>query len=183
MEIITHNDKKYPSHLKQIYDYPKTLFVEGNSNILKEEGFAIIGCRNSSYYGEKVAMKLAYELSLNNKIIISGLARGIDSCAHIGCLKAKGKTIAVLGSGLDNIYPKENQKLAEKILENGGAIISEYKLGTKPLPTNFPARNRIISGLSKRRDCGRSKIQKRKLNYSRFCIRTRKRRICSSAAI
>ena len=125
MEIITHNDKKYPSHLKQIYDYPKILFVEGNSKILKEEGFAIIGCRNSSYYGEKGAMKLAYELSLNNKIIISGLARGIDSCAHIGCLKAKGKTIAVLGSGLDNIYPKENQKLAEKILENGGAIISE----------------------------------------------------------
>jgi len=149
MEIITFKDERYPKHLKQIYDYPKVLFVEGNTEILKEEGFAIIGCRNSSKYGEKTAMKLAYDLSLNNKIIISGLARGIDTAAHIGCLQARGKTIAVLGSGLDNIYPKENTRLAGKILENGGAIISEYKMGTKPIPTNFPARNRIISGLAK----------------------------------
>ena len=96
MKIITFQDETYPKHLKQIYDYPKVLFVEGNSEILKEEGIAIIGCRNSTKYGEKTAMKLAYDLSINNKVIISGLARGIDTAAHIGCLHAKGKTIAVL---------------------------------------------------------------------------------------
>ena len=96
MEIITCNDKRYPENLKQIYDYPKTLYVEGNTKILKQEGYSIIGCRSCSKYGQKNAMKLAYDLSANNKIIISGLARGIDTAAHIGCLQAKGKTIAVL---------------------------------------------------------------------------------------
>lgn len=153
MEIITFKDKRYPNNLKQIYNFPKFIFAEGNTDILKEEGFAIIGCRDCSMYGKKMAIKMAYELSLNNKIIVSGLARGIDSWAHIGCIKAKGKTIAVLGSGLDNIYPKENKMLVDKILENDGLIISEYEPGTKPLATNFPARNRIISALAKRSNC------------------------------
>ena len=96
MKIITIKDNDYPESLKQIYDYPKTLYVEGNTQILNQEAYAIIGCRDCSRYGQKTAMKLAYELSKSNKIIISGLARGIDTAAHIGCLQAKGKTIAVL---------------------------------------------------------------------------------------
>ena len=96
MEIITFKDERYPESLKQIYDYPKTLYVEGNTQILNQEAYAIIGCRNCSRYGQKTAMQLAYDLSLQNKIIISGLARGIDTAAHLGCLQAKGKTIAVL---------------------------------------------------------------------------------------
>lgn len=113
-------------------------------------GIAIIGCRLCSKYGENIAKEFAYNLSKNNINIISGLAKGIDKFAHVGCINAKGKTIAVVGSGLDIIYPKENKIIAQDILKNGGAIISEYVIGTKPLANHFPARNRIISGISKR---------------------------------
>lgn len=111
-------------------------------------GIAIIGCRLCTKYGENVSKEFAYNLSKKNINIISGLARGIDSFAHIGSLKAQGKTIAVVGSGLDLIYPKENEGIANDIIKNGGAIISEYVIGTKPVARNFPARNRIISGIS-----------------------------------
>lgn len=148
ISVVTIYDKEYPNKLRHIYDPPVTLYVKGNKDILNGESIAIIGCRDCSNYGKVVAQKMAYELGKENISIISGMAKGIDSQAHIGCLNAKGKTIAVLGSGLDRIYPKENLSLYNEIISLGGAIISEYVIGTKPDKMNFPARNRIISGLS-----------------------------------
>lgn len=156
MEIIRTNekiktlaiaDKGYPTNLKYIYDPPSTLYVKGE--IIPEDAIAIaiVGSRRASYYGLKNAESLSFELAARGITIISGLARGVDSAAHRGALKAKGRTIAVLGSGLNVIYPSENEKLAEEVSRNG-AVISEFPLGTPPLRQNFPRRNRIISGLS-----------------------------------
>ena len=141
-------NEKYPILLKQIYDPPKCLYVMGNIEILNNQSIAIVGCREATEYGKKAATYFSYNLAKQNVTIVSGLARGIDSYSHIGTLKANGKTIAVIGSGLDIIYPKENEQLAKKIVEQGGAIISEYPLGTRPQKEYFPARNRIISGIS-----------------------------------
>lgn len=141
-------DNKYPSKLKKIYKPPERLFVLGNIEILNNIGISIIGSRKCSQYGIEMSQKFAYMLAKQNINIISGLARGIDTYAHIGCLKGNGKTIAVLGSGLDNMYPPENKNLAKNIISCGGAILTEFPLGTKPLAINFPKRNRIISGLS-----------------------------------
>lgn len=149
IEIISIDDERYPNSLRNIYDPPISIYVKGNINILNNQSIAIVGCRNSSNYGNNVAMKFSYNLSSNNVSIISGLAMGIDKYAHLGAIQANGKTIAVLGNGLDTIYPLENKGIANKILQLGGVIISEYPLGTKPLKMNFPARNRIISGMSK----------------------------------
>ncbi len=141
--------KFYPERLKNIYNPPKQVYCLGNLDLLNyKETIAIIGSRNYSSYGKKAANDFSFNLAKNNFCVVSGLARGIDSFAHIAALNAKGKTIAVLGSGLDNIYPKENINLAKRIVENDGLIISEYELGSKPLKQHFPARNRIISGLS-----------------------------------
>lgn len=148
IELIHIYDKYYPEKLKTIYDKPIVLYIKGNKSILNEFSLAIIGCRDHTKYGEIVAKNISYEISKNNIVTISGLARGIDSIAHKETLKAKGKTIAVIGSGVDNIYPEENKELAKEIIKNGGAIISEYVIGTKPQKMNFPARNRIISGMS-----------------------------------
>ena len=148
IEIINIYDKYYPDKLKVIYDPPIVIYVKGNKNILNEKSLAIVGCRLCTKYGEIVSTKLAYDLALNNINVVSGLARGIDSFAHKGCLKAKRKTIAVVGCGLDTVYPKENKTLFDSIISNGGAIVSEYIIGTKPLARNFPRRNRIISGMS-----------------------------------
>lgn len=145
---ITMENEKYPILLKQIYDPPKCLYVMGNIEILNNPSIAIVGCREATEYGKKAATYFSYNLAKQNVTIVSGLARGIDSYSHIGALKANGKTIAVIGSGLDIIYPKENEQLAKKIVEQGGAIISEYPLGTRPQKEHFPARNRIISGIS-----------------------------------
>lgn len=148
INIIPISSKKYPKKLKQIEDAPLWLYIKGNVEILNQFSLAIIGCRKSSKYGENIAEKLAYRLSKMNINIISGLAKGIDSKAHIGVIRAKEKTIAVLGSGIDIIYPEENKGIEKEILKYGGAIISEYIMGTKPYKENFPKRNRIISGLS-----------------------------------
>lgn len=148
IKIVTIYDKEYPNKLKCIYDAPVTLYVKGNKDILNNNSISIVGCRNCSDYGKEVSRKFAYDLAKKNITIISGMAKGIDSNAHIGCLQAKGKTIAVLGSGLDRIYPKDNAQLYNEIIANGGAIVSEYVIGTNPTKMNFPARNRIISGLS-----------------------------------
>lgn len=146
---ITMDNEKYPELLKQIYDPPKSIYVMGNIEILNNPSIAIVGCRDATEYGKKAAIYFSYNLAKENINIVSGLAKGIDSYSHIGALKANGKTIAVIGSGLDIIYPKENEQLAKRIIENGGVIITEYPLGTRPQKEHFPARNRIISGLSK----------------------------------
>lgn len=148
IQILTIKDEDYPYLLKQIYDPPSVIYIMGNKKILSQNGIAIVGSRNCSLYGQKIAKYLSYQLAKKGIHIISGLARGIDTFSHMGTLQAKGKTIAVLGSGLDVIYPPENAKLAEKIVESEGCLVSEYIVGTKPLGEHFPARNRIISGLA-----------------------------------
>ena len=148
---IDMNSKYYPERLRNIDSPPKQLYCLGNLELLNHENnIAIIGSRDCSLYGERATKDFSFNLAKENICIVSGLARGIDSFAHIGALNAKGKTIAVIGSGLDNIYPKENIKLAQSIVKNSGLIISEYPLGSPPLKQHFPARNRIISGLSDR---------------------------------
>ena len=149
IQKIKLNELAYPYLLSQINNPPKILYVLGNVEILREKSIAIVGCRECSKYGEKVATELAYNLGKNNIITVSGLAKGIDSYCHIGSIKAKARTIAVVAHGLDMIYPKEHRNLAINILQHGGAIVSEYKVGEKPKKENFPARNRIISGLAK----------------------------------
>lgn len=147
--VLTYFDKEYPKTLKYISDFPICLYCKGNTQILNNKNkLAIIGCRDYSLYGEKVATKFAYELAKNGIIIVSGCAKGIDSFSHKGCLMAKQSTIAVLGNGLDYIYPSENKILEEQILQNNGLLLSEYIIGTKPSKYTFPARNRIISAIS-----------------------------------
>lgn len=161
IEEISINDKEYPEQLRKIYDPPKKIYVLGNKEILKQKGIAIVGSRNASEYGKRVALKISKELSEYRINIISGLAIGIDTYAHLGNLQAQfgkferiemaskiGKTIAVLGSGIDEIYPSENRNLAINIIKTGGCIVTEYPVGTKIERKNFPERNRIISGLS-----------------------------------
>ena len=150
IEEIFIENKEYPEQLRNIYDPPLKLYVLGNKQILNQKGIAIVGTRKATEYGKKVAFQFAKELCKKGINIISGLALGIDTYAHMGALQPEctGKTIAVLGSGLDEIYPKENIDLAKQIIKSGGCIISEYSIGTKPEKLNFPQRNRIISGLS-----------------------------------
>lgn len=148
IKVITIEDKEYPEKLKNIYDKPIVLYAKGDINILNDFSLAIIGCRKYSKYGEEVCTKITKEVVKNNIITISGLAYGIDSIAHRESVKLGKKTIAIIGNGLDSIYPKENTNLANEIIRNGGAILSEYIIGTRPEKMNFPARNRIISGIS-----------------------------------
>lgn len=146
VSILTCLDPLYPHHLLNIYDYPPFLYVKG-SLCPKEIGVAIVGSRLASTYGKYVTEKLSRELALKGITVVSGLARGIDSAAHRGSLAGKGRTIAVLGSGLDIVYPPENEALATDIAAQG-ALITEYPFGTPPNAPNFPARNRLISGIS-----------------------------------
>lgn len=178
IDIIHICEKNYPQLLRQIYDAPVSLYIRGKKEILNGKNIGIVGCRECTDYGKKAAKYFAYNLSKKGMNIISGLAKGVDSYAHWGSIginieleKVKncgekqtdcgkqnmecgqfkqncGKTIAVLGNGLDMIYPKENIELANEIIRSGGAIVSEYPCGTKPDKMNFPARNRIISGIS-----------------------------------
>ncbi|MBI1983211.1 MAG: DNA-protecting protein DprA, partial [Acidobacteria bacterium] len=147
-QLLPHGSDDYPPLLRQIPDAPLVLYVRGDVKLLSQHAVAIVGTRRPSAYGSQVGHRLARDLAERRVVIVSGLARGIDSTAHRGALEANnGKTVAVLGSGADVIYPRENRKLAEKIIETG-AVISEFPLGTAPTPENFPIRNRIISGLS-----------------------------------
>lgn len=148
IKMININDAKYPRKLKNIYDPPITLFAKGNLDLLDNTSIAVIGCREASIYGLNIAEKMSYELALKNIVIVSGMAKGIDGMAHIGCLKANGGTIAVLGSGVDYPYPYENISIYKDIISKNGLILSEYIVGTKPNSKNFPKRNRIISALS-----------------------------------
>ncbi|MGH9396594.1 MAG: DNA-processing protein DprA [Terriglobia bacterium] len=147
IKIVTPSTGGYPSLLGHIPDPPLALYIQGDVATISAHAIAMVGSRRPSAYGSSVAHRLASDLAMRQLVVVSGLARGIDSAAHRGAIEAKGKTVAVMGSGLDVIYPKENKKLAEKVAECG-AVISEFPLGTSPAPENFPIRNRIISGLS-----------------------------------
>ncbi|MDD3887474.1 MAG: DNA-processing protein DprA [Patescibacteria group bacterium] len=149
IQIITIKDKKYPKLLKEIYDPPALLYVRGELKEQDEFAISVVGTRKISQYGKQVVPDIVHELASNKITIISGLALGTDTFAHQAAIAAQGRTIAVLGSGLDrqHIYPYCNKSLSE-IISQHGAIISEYPLGTLPLKQHFPARNRIVSGMS-----------------------------------
>lgn len=146
--IISLSDPEYPSRLEEIYDPPVILYVKGSVELLSQPGIAVVGTRHPTPYGSGMAERLAIDLASRGLVIISGMARGIDTASHRGAIAAKGKTVAVLGTGIDVMYPKENTRLAEQFLALGGAVVSEFPLGTSPVPQNFPIRNRIISGMS-----------------------------------
>jgi DNA processing protein len=146
--MISMDDPSYPPRLKEIYDPPLILRVRGSADVLTKPGIAMVGTRHPTPYGSGMAERLACDLAAQGLVIISGMARGVDTASHRGAISAKGKTIAVFGTGVDVIYPKENSRLSEQILALGGALISEFPLGTFAAPQNFPIRNRIISGMS-----------------------------------
>jgi DNA processing protein len=146
--ILTPEDEAYPERLREIYDPPSTLWIRGDVSLLARPGIAVVGTRQPSPYGAGMAELLSRDLANRRMVILSGMARGVDTAAHKGAIEAGGKTVAVWGTGIDVIYPKENKKLAEQIVATGGTIVSEYPLGTFPAPQNFPIRNRILSGMS-----------------------------------
>lgn len=146
--LLTYADEDYPERLREIYDPPTVLWIRGDRSLLSRSALAVVGTRHPSPYGQGMAEMLSRDLAHRGLIILSGMARGVDTAAHKGALTAKSPTIAVWGTGIDVIYPKENKSLAEQILIGGGAIVSEYPLGTYPAPQNFPRRNRILSGMS-----------------------------------
>jgi DNA processing protein len=147
-EILALDDDQYPPRLREIYDPPAVLYVRGDAGVLSQPGIAMVGTRHPTPYGLGMAERLACDLAARGLIIFSGMARGVDTAAHRGCLAAKGRTVAVFGTGIDVIYPRENKKIADQIIDLGGALITEFAVGSFGAPQNFPIRNRIISGLS-----------------------------------
>ena len=148
-DVIVLDDGVYPQMLREIDDPPIVLYVQGDwQTCVENPCLAFVGSRRSSTYGVNASEMLARELAKKGVTIVSGLARGIDAAAHRGAVESGGKTIAVIGTGIDQVYPKEHKFLVGQILESGGAIVSQFPLETPPLPENFPYRNRIISGLS-----------------------------------
>ncbi len=148
VSVVCMDDLTYPAQLKQIYDPPLVLYVRGNVDVIAQPGIAVVGTRHPTPYGLGMAERLACDLANRGLVIFSGLARGVDAAAHRGAIHAKGKTVAVFGTGVDIIYPKENSRLTEQMLALGGALISEFPMNTFAAPQNFPIRNRIISGIS-----------------------------------
>ena len=146
--FLTRDDEAYPERLLEIFDPPSVLWVRGDVDLLSRPGIAVVGTRYPTVYGSGMAEMLSRDLALRRLTILSGMARGIDTAAHKGALAAKSRTVAIWGTGIDVIYPKENKKLAEEIVSTGGTIVCEFPLGTFPAPQNFPLRNRILSGLS-----------------------------------
>lgn len=148
-DVLVLDDGVYPSLLREIYDPPITLYVKGNwAECLERPCVAIVGSRRCSTYGQNAASMLARDLAQRGVTIVSGFARGIDAAAHRGAIEGGGRTVAVVGTGIDEVYPRDHKKLADEVLQSGGAIVSQFPLGTPPVSENFPYRNRIISGLS-----------------------------------
>jgi DNA processing protein len=148
-DVLILDDGVYPSLLREIFDPPITLYVKGAwEECLDQPCVAIVGSRRCSTYGLNAATMLARDLAKRGVTIVSGLARGIDAAAHRGALEAGGKTVAVIGTGINEVYPRDHAKLVDEILAGGGAVVSEFPLDTPPSPQNFPYRNRVISGLS-----------------------------------
>jgi len=146
--ILVYTDPSYPAFLREIHNPPMVLFVKGKEIPLEKTFIGVVGSRNPTHYGLKAAENIALGLARRGAGVVSGLARGIDTAAHRGCLRGKGFTIGVVGTGIDVVYPASNKTLFRQIEENG-AIVSEFLTGTPPEPKNFPIRNRIISGLSR----------------------------------
>ncbi|HWF67221.1 MAG TPA: DNA-processing protein DprA [Acidobacteriaceae bacterium] len=151
--LIAPLDGAYPERLREIFDPPTMLWIRGDASLLRQPGIAVVGTRHPTPYGTGMAEMLSRDLAAHGLVILSGMARGVDTAAHRGaldarCQEAAGRTVAVWGTGIDVIYPKENKRLAEQILACGGALLSEYPMGTFPAPQNFPIRNRILSGMS-----------------------------------
>jgi DNA processing protein len=148
IQILHCEDPAFPVRLKQIYDPPVILHVRGNVSALSQPGVAVVGTRHPTPYGMGMAERLSCDLAARGLCIFSGLARGVDSSAHRGVIHAKGRTVAVFGTGVDVVYPRENQRIADQILSLGGALVSEFPMGQFAAPQNFPIRNRIISGMA-----------------------------------
>jgi len=148
-DILLLDDGVYPSSLREIYDPPIVLYVKGAwSECWDQPCVGVVGSRKCSTYGQNAALMLSRDLAQRGVTVVSGFARGIDAAAHRGALEANGRTVAVLGTGLDEVYPRDHKKLALEILDKGGALVTQFPLGTPPVSENFPYRNRIISGLS-----------------------------------
>ena len=147
--LVTALDDGYPAALREIHRFPPLLYIKGEPTLLSSMQLAVVGSRNCSHYGRQWGEWFSQQLALSDLTITSGLARGIDGIAHRAALEAQGKTVAVLGSGLQHIYPKSHGALAAEIVEKGGAVVSEFPLTTPPHALNFPRRNRVISGLSR----------------------------------
>jgi DNA processing protein len=148
IRVVTREDADYPKNLREIYDPPLVLYVKGTLAGDDALAIAIVGSRRTTLYGQEMARKLAFQLARVGVTVVSGLARGIDTAAHKGALQAKGRTVAVIGCGIDLMYPAENKKLADEIIAKGGAVVTEFPFGVAPDRQNFPMRNRIISGWS-----------------------------------
>ncbi len=146
-DLVPITDPRYPARLKEIYDPPPLLFVRGRTELLERLAVAVVGTRRPTTYGTTVASRLAADLANAGLVLVSGMARGIDTAAHKAVLETAGDTIAVFGCGADQLYPAENRKLSEQIAERG-LVVSDFPMGTPPYPQNFPMRNRIIAGLS-----------------------------------
>jgi len=148
-DILLLDDGVYPASLREIYDPPIVLYVKGAwAECLDQPCIGVVGSRRCSTYGQNAAMMLARDLAQRGLTVVSGFARGIDAAAHRGAMDVGGRTVAVLGTGIDEVYPRDHKKLAEEILASGGALVSQFPLGTPPVSENFAYRNRIISGLS-----------------------------------
>jgi len=148
VRVIARDDAEYPKNLREVYDPPVVLYVKGELSARDALAIAVVGSRRTTLYGQEMSRKLAFQLARVGVTVVSGLARGIDTAAHNGALQAKGRTVGVIGCGIDVMYPAENQKLADEIVEKGGAVVTEFPFGVKPDKQNFPMRNRIISGWS-----------------------------------
>ena len=148
VRVVTRADADYPKNLREIYDPPLALYVRGTLSDRDALAVGIVGSRRTTLYGQEMSRKLSYQLARVGVTVVSGLARGIDTAAHTGALQAKGRTVAVIGCGIDTVYPPENKLLADDIVAKGGAVVSEFPFGVPPDRQNFPMRNRIISGWS-----------------------------------
>lgn len=183
IRVITLDDESYPYYLKQIYDPPIALFVKGSlENVNQEKCLAVVGSRKASHYIQQVVKKIICDLRGTGITIVSGMAAGVDSCAHNAALESGLPTLAVLGSGFDNVYPKSNKKLFENIQHNGAAI-SEYFPETKPLQMHFPRRNRIISGLSQGTLVAEAGLKSGALITANICLEQNRELMCIPGTI
>lgn len=179
IQIITYADEDYPYYLKQIYDPPIVLYIKGSLNSFNQEkSLAVVGSRRASHYAKEVLKKIISELKGHNITIVSGMAVGVDSCAHQAALDNGINTIAVIGSGFDNIYPEKNKTLYKNIINSGGAVVSEYFPDQKAAPWTFPRRNRIISGLSQGTLVGEAGLKSGALITARLTLDQNRELMC-----